>query len=117
MDREKVIKGLECHRVDDMNRINCSDCPYYESDDARRCFNYLHDDAIVLLKEQEQMIDELKGFINGLSKDVIVPVRCKDCKQGEQSVFPNRHLWCGIHEFYREPNWFCADGERRTDDD
>ena len=40
-------------------------------------------------------------------------VRCKDCKHGEQSVLPNRHLWCRIHEFYREPDWFCADGERQ----
>jgi hypothetical protein len=53
------------------------------------------EDALALLKEQEAV------------------VRCKDCKQGEQSVLPNRHLWCKIHEFYREPDWFCADGEKR----
>lgn len=43
-------------------------------------------------------------------------VRCKDCKQGEQSVLPNRHLWCRIHEFYREPDWYCADGEMKEGD-
>jgi len=54
MDREKVNKGLECHHVDDMNRINCADCPYYmENDTAMRCLNRLHDDALELLKKQK----------------------------------------------------------------
>ena len=53
-DREKVIKGLECHRIDDNHRINCTDCPYYVDDDNHiRCVNDLHDDAVVLLKEQK----------------------------------------------------------------
>lgn len=52
-----------------------------------------------------------------LLPDKIQPlVRCKDCEHGEQSVLPNRHLWCRIHEFYREPDWFCADGERKDGD-
>ena len=54
MDREKVIIGLECHRIDNNHRINCADCPYYVDDDNHiRCVNDLHDDAIALLKEQE----------------------------------------------------------------
>ena len=54
-DIEKVIKGLECHRIDDNHRINCTDCPYYVDDDNHiRCVNDLHDDAITLLKEQEK---------------------------------------------------------------
>ena len=53
MDREKVIKGLECHQIDNNHRINCADCPYYVDDDNHiRCANDLHDDAIALLKEQ-----------------------------------------------------------------
>ena len=40
-------------------------------------------------------------------------VLCKDCKHGEQSVLPNRNIWCNIHEFYRKPCWFCADGESK----
>ena len=54
MNREKVIKGLECHQIDNNHRITCADCPYYVEDDNHiRCVNDLHDDAIVLLKEQE----------------------------------------------------------------
>ena len=54
MDMEKVIKGLECHRIDNNHRINCADCPYYVDDDNHiNCVNDLHDDAITMLKEQE----------------------------------------------------------------
>ena len=54
MNREKVIKGLECHRIDNNHRINCADCPYYvEDDNYIQCVNDLHDDALALLKEQE----------------------------------------------------------------
>lgn len=53
MDREKVIKGLECHRIDNNHRINCADCPYYVDDDNHiRCVNDLHDDALSLLKQE-----------------------------------------------------------------
>ena len=55
-DRAKVIKGLECHQIDDNHRINCTDCPYYVDDDNHiRCVNNLHVDAIELLKEQEEI--------------------------------------------------------------
>lgn len=52
MDREKVIKGLECHQIDKDHRINCSDCPYH-CDEFMNGLNELHNDAIALLKEQE----------------------------------------------------------------
>ena len=55
-DIEKIIKGLECHRIDDNHRINCSDCPYYIDDDNHiRCVNDVHNDAVVLIKRQRQM--------------------------------------------------------------
>lgn len=62
MDREKIIKGLECHRIDNNRRINCADCPYYVDDDNHiniNCVNDLHDDAIALLKEQKHEIETL----------------------------------------------------------
>ena len=52
MDREKVIKGLECHQIDKDHRINCSDCPYH-CDEFMNGLNDLHNDALELLKEQE----------------------------------------------------------------
>ena len=64
IDKEKVIKGLECHRIDNNHRINCIDCPYYVDDDNHiRCVNDLHDDALVLLKEQEKEIKALRLLV------------------------------------------------------
>lgn len=67
VELEKVIKGIECHHVDNMNRINCADCPYYmENDTAMRCLNRLHDDALELLKEYK----EAKPLIDAISDSV-----------------------------------------------
>lgn len=61
MSSEKIIKGLECHQIDNNHRINCADCPYYVDDNNHiRCVNDLHDDAISLLKEQEAEIRQLR---------------------------------------------------------
>lgn len=70
MDREKVIKGLECHRIDNNHRINCADCPYYVDDDNYiRCVNNLHDDALAMLKEhgerEKAICKEICDFIRG----------------------------------------------------
>ena len=43
-------------------------------------------------------------------------VRCKECKYAEPSLLPSKHPWCSIHEFYREPDWFCADGKPKGGD-
>ena len=50
-DREKVIKGLECHA-----EVNCVDCPY--RDGWRTCpfGETLLADALALLKEQEAVV-------------------------------------------------------------
>lgn len=41
-------------------------------------------------------------------------VRCKDCKFGTDW---DGRLGCEWHGFYKtEPNWFCADGERKDDE-
>ena len=62
----KIIKGLECHQIDNNHRISCADCPYYVDDDNHiRCVNDLHDDAIALLKEQE---DQIKNRDESLEK-------------------------------------------------
>ena len=54
-------------------------------------------------------------ILNLPSADVVPVVRCKDCKHWERDVI-FQDGWCrGRHQ--PNPNWFCADGERRTDDD
>ena len=44
--------------------------------------------------------------------DVAEVVRCKDCKFGKWNAVECRY-WCQGH--FRTPDWFCGDGERRTD--
>ena len=57
VDREKVIKGLECHA-----EVNCAECPY--RDGWRTCpfGETLLADAIALLKEQEERIETLESL-------------------------------------------------------
>ena len=57
-------------------------------------------------------------------------VRCRDCKHrpimpkdhtdGFDLKFPDNKCPCqcddGFYSWYPADNWFCADGERRTDD-
>lgn len=52
IDREKVIKGLECHisRKCETDAVKHEICPYWEHDN---CGNRVMYDAMVLLKEQE----------------------------------------------------------------
>lgn len=112
VDREKVKKGLECHKsgICDNNKMLC---PYWKEE--ADCSKKLIDDALELLKEQEAEIEKLTRYINGFSRDAIPVVRCNDCE--------NKECWgragdvvCGIDGTPHRPDWFCADGERRTDD-
>lgn len=64
-----------------------------------------------LMKEQETH----KFFVDESGKITPLPVvvRCKDCKHGEKA---NDVYLCGKPRGFglaHEPNWFCADGERR----
>lgn len=87
---EKVIKGLECHRIDNNHRINCADCPYYVDDgDPIRCVNNLHDDAVAMLKEQEAVsitTDYFDGFGNRTS-------HCPSCNS--RLVWHQNKNYCG----------------------
>ena len=89
-DREKVINGLECHRIDDNHRINCTDCPYYVDDDNHiQCVNDLHDDAISLLKEQDAKTGH---WIYRKYDDMFM---CSSCeKYSIRNDYPYCH-WCG----------------------
>ena len=49
IDREKVIKGLECLIT---NKVDCDGCPYNEGENSS-CLRNIAKDALELLKEQE----------------------------------------------------------------
>ena len=40
-------------------------------------------------------------------------VRCKDCIHCERDCFPMHLNWCTLHEFGRDDEYYCADGERK----
>lgn len=59
MDRENVIKGLECCigcGIEDTP--GCEDCPYNDMDDTCVCMRPLYEDALALLKAQEPIAPE-----------------------------------------------------------
>ena len=99
MDREKVIKQLE-------NDAIATDTGYVEVP------LWLFSEIIAVLKEQEAV------------------VRCKDCKHrpikpndyetGFDLEFPDGKCPCqcddGWYSWYPHDNWYCADGERRSED-
>lgn len=98
-DRERVIAGLGIQR-DEMCGSFCDKCPYFsggEGANAHCGFEDLCNDAIKLIQEAPEI------------------VQCKDCKHydGDEN---SRLGTCLENGVCSTPEWFCADGERRTDD-
>lgn len=60
---------------------------------------------------------------NAPTVDAVPVVRCKDCKHGQPMIYRHTetpcimcsHLLSGFYARLFNPNWFCADGERRED--
>ena len=110
-DREKVIKGLECH-----TGLCSESCPYYNITDY--CFEELCRDALELLKMQEDRIGTLTRAIEQMPKptkllDVFGDgyakvVRCMDCKWYSPEM-----SWCNNLNSPKEQTFYCADGKRR----
>lgn len=50
-------------------------------------------------------------------KDLVEVVRCKDCKHGAPTIINGVWLSVTCGDVDRRPEWFCADGKRRDDDD
>lgn len=96
-DREKVIKGLECCAAD------CVDgCPYENIEaEGWNCTTLLCRDALELLKAQEPI------------------VYCHECRFYNDTGCAKGFGWCerngNGHGSVDE--WYCADGERRKNDD
>ena len=72
MDREKVIKGWECHMEADT--LGCADCPYRQGWRTCNFADTLFNDVYALLKEQEEEIRQLslaldiaKGTCKGIN--------------------------------------------------
>ena len=67
-----------------------------------------------------------KALTNIPAADVVEVVRCKNCKHygndrlkrdcTEDKRYKPRVCFHGAYAKYRDPDWFCADGERRDGD-
>ena len=83
-----------------------------------------------LLNEQQERIAELQTDIDSLKKScgelypmVFDVARCKDCKHGSiyctEDIHGETLYECNIHGIddieIHKSDWFCADGERRTE--
>jgi hypothetical protein len=125
-DREKVIKGLEIcipmkYETNEEKECRHEQCPYGRENykPMNGCFWDLMSDALVLLKEQEAQ----KFFVDESGKVTSFPVvvRCKDCKhRGDRHkcivAFVAEKQEMPYFFYDNRGEWYCADGERRTDD-
>ena len=57
MDREKVIKGLECCYCNFPKQMDCKNCPYDKICYHDKACSLMLRDALALLKEQEEIIN------------------------------------------------------------
>ena len=91
IDREKVIKGLECcnHEIP-----KCEKCPYNDGEDTCPTLRTLFDDALALLKAQEPR------------------VTCSVCKYGRCLSGEWFCFMIGTNRYGKrvtDGNWYCKD--------
>lgn len=124
-DIEKVIKGLECCSNSQKNRCEANSCPYWVSECC--CIDDMLNDALELLKEQEDLGKELENAIelihkknarieilNTVLNEQPQIVRCKDCKHcyfASNRIPCEQSLMCAKTGSNITPDWFCAYGE------
>lgn len=113
---EKVTKGLEvCREMNNPPGWRCTDCvecPYHENGCAKK----LKEDALELLKEQQEAREHLSKGIGRLNKLLDKknaeiarliegrPVHCKDCEIRDKGMA----CVCSTGD-----DWFCADGKQK----
>ena len=107
MDREKIIKAWEAVLSRDP-----LDAPWD-----------LIDETLVLLKEQGTAnLYKCPNCGTWVSAENVV--RCKDCEHATMTADGKMCKYCEMdtddfgnqRDVYHDADWFCADGERRTDD-
>ena len=106
-DIEKVKQGIK-------NCINpecsCNGCEYNEYG----CDEQLMFDALSVIDKLQAEIERLTGYINGFSKNAIIPVRCKDCQHQDDLQYEvGGKFVCRKGHGWNPNDFFCADGEPR----
>ena len=94
MNRINVIKAIK--QCIDYGNESCNGCPYFgiklDEDDERMCSDVMLSDVMELLEQSVQVI------------------KCKDCKFNFDGLCDCEGVTSNA---LVEPNWFCADGERK----
>ena len=110
-----------CHTTHDAPTNFCPNCgadmrgekmPRYIDADA--LLEHMSKDPLFPLADRYGVSMVIKWFAKYRAADVVEVVRCKDCKWSVRE-----DLGYGCQQNIRiatNGNWFCADGERRTDD-
>ena len=57
LNREQIVKALECCIVNDWNSTKCNECPFYNGGGG--CIDELKNSTLALINSQEQKIKEL----------------------------------------------------------
>ena len=104
VDRDNVIKGLECIKTSGRDGIPCHECPYVDCDD---CEATIATDAIALIKEQKE---ERKRMLLWLSRF------CRHIDNGDKWLTDEENL-----AFFREKmklqfGWDFEDEEQECND-
>lgn len=63
------------------------------------------------------MIPKLDKKKTGCVLNMHPLVLCNDCKYSEQCIPPCEDRYCEMYDQRHNRNWFCADGERKNEDD
>ena len=115
-DREKVIKALENCKEGG----SCDGCSY--DTNTSRCIFRLHEDALALLKEQEDVSNALVDQcdrVRRLRKELAEQpqiVLCKNCKHYLLPDTESRgECMARAGWFPVDADWFCADGEKKDE--
>lgn len=113
VDRQKVLKGLECC-LKSWNGACDPECPYNcECRMNAEVFQTVMRDALELLKEQQETIASFQGTIYKLNAELEKQpeiIQCGDCQC--MSTSPYKPSCWKNRRRGDDGNWFCADGER-----
>ena len=109
MDRETVITHLQIiHTWAEFSRER--DLQFFTAKHLEDIAQW-SDEAIVLLKEQKDEIDDLMKMLK--YPELHKLVKCRDCKHWEQNSDVPTIGNCPLLDQNILADWFCGDGERR----
>ena len=95
-----------------MRNVTCVDCEEYKNE---WCEKIIDSPCPDLIRDCQ--------YFHEKDRDLVRVVRCKDCKHRYSAVsnmtIDGNETWrheCLINRIQIRLDWYCADGERRTDD-